>query len=76
MARHVAQVGKQLLLDRFPAHGQPSYANAVGRRCVLIVDEAHNFKNLKLITKMTRVAGVPSSGSDRAFDLFIESREA
>jgi N12 class adenine-specific DNA methylase len=42
---------------------------------MLIVDEAHNYKRLKLITKMTRVAGVPSGkGSDRAFDLFIKSR--
>lgn len=40
----------------------------------LFVDEAHMFKNLYLPTKMTRVAGLPNSDSQRAFDAFIKVR--
>lgn len=40
----------------------------------LFVDEAHNFKNLETPTKMERVAGIQTSGSERAFDLFMKAR--
>lgn len=40
----------------------------------LFVDEAHLFKNLYIPTKMTRVAGLPNSDSQRAFDAFIKVR--
>jgi len=36
------------------------------------VDEAHKFKNLFYVTKMTRVAGLPQTASERAFDLFLK----
>ena len=38
----------------------------------LFIDEAHKFKNLFYITKMTRVAGLPQTASERAFDLFLK----
>ncbi len=41
---------------------------------VLFVDEAHYFKNLYCPTKMTRVAGMPNTESQRAFDMFIKVR--
>ncbi|MBU0501435.1 MAG: DEAD/DEAH box helicase family protein [Gammaproteobacteria bacterium] len=40
----------------------------------LFIDEAHLFKNLWKFTKMTRVAGLPNSNSERAFDMFIKTR--
>ncbi|MFT3992231.1 MAG: DEAD/DEAH box helicase family protein [Luteolibacter sp.] len=40
----------------------------------LFVDEAHKFKNLFYVTKMTRVAGLPQTASERAFDLFLKVR--
>ena len=40
----------------------------------LFVDEAHYFKNLETPTKMDRVAGIQTGGSERAFDLFMKSR--
>lgn len=40
----------------------------------LFVDEAHLFKNLYIPTKMTRVAGMPNSDSQRAFDAYIKVR--
>ncbi len=45
----------------------------MGVDCVF-VDEAHLFKNLETPTKMDRVAGVQTQGSQRAFDLFIKAR--
>ena len=41
---------------------------------VLFVDEAHYFKNFYCPTKMTRVAGMPNTESQRAFDMFIKVR--
>ncbi len=41
---------------------------------MLVVDEAHAFKNLFFATKMNRVAGLPNSNSQRAFDMFIKTR--
>lgn len=38
----------------------------------LFVDEAHAYKNLFYITKMTRVAGLPQTASERAFDMFLK----
>ena len=40
----------------------------------LFVDEAHLFKNLYRFTKMTWVAGLPLTSSERAFDLFLKTR--
>jgi len=40
----------------------------------LFVDEAHLHKNLYRHTKMTRVAGLPNSNSERAFDMFVKTR--
>ena len=40
----------------------------------LFIDEAHYFKNLETPTKMERVAGIQTSGSERAFDLFMKAR--
>ncbi len=39
---------------------------------MLLVDEAQKFKNLFYVTKMTRVAGLPQTASERAFDLFLK----
>jgi N12 class adenine-specific DNA methylase len=41
---------------------------------MLIVDEFHAYKNLFFATKMSRVAGLSNSNSQRAFDMFIKSR--
>jgi len=38
----------------------------------LFVDEAHFFKNLFYISKMTRIAGLPQTASERAFDMFLK----
>jgi len=38
----------------------------------LFVDEAHFFKNLFYISKMTRIAGLPQTASQRAFDMFLK----
>jgi N12 class adenine-specific DNA methylase len=40
----------------------------------LFIDEAHYFKNLDTPTKMERVAGIQTSGSERAFDLYMKAR--
>lgn len=40
----------------------------------IFIDEAHYFKNLETPTKMERVAGVQTGGSERAFDLFMKAR--
>ncbi len=38
----------------------------------LIVDECQAFKNLAVFSKMTNVAGITSSGSKRAMDMFLK----
>ena len=38
----------------------------------VFIDEAHYFKNLETPTKMERVAGIQTGGSERAFDLLHE----
>jgi N12 class adenine-specific DNA methylase/adenine-specific DNA methylase len=40
----------------------------------LFVDEAQAFKNLFYTTKMTRVAGLPQTASERAFDMLLKVR--
>jgi len=40
----------------------------------LFVDEAHYFKNLFYVSKMTRIAGLPQTASQRAFDMFLKVR--
>jgi N12 class adenine-specific DNA methylase len=40
----------------------------------VFVDEAHLFKNLETATKMDRVAGIQTGGSERAFDLYMKAR--
>lgn len=40
----------------------------------LYIDEAHLFKNLFFATKMNRVAGLPNTESDRAFDLYVKTQ--
>ena len=38
----------------------------------LMVDEAHCHKNLFYVSKMTRIAGLPQTASQRAFDMFLK----
>jgi len=40
----------------------------------VFIDEAHYFKNLENPTKMERVAGIQTGGSERAFDLYMKAR--
>lgn len=40
----------------------------------LFIDEAHYFKNLETPTKMERVAGIQTGGSQRSFDLYMKAR--
>ena len=40
----------------------------------VFIDEAHFFKNLETPTKMDRVAGIQTGGSERAFDLYMKAR--
>jgi len=40
----------------------------------IFVDEAHYFKNLFYISKMTRIAGLPQTASERAFDMYLKVR--
>src|SRR5207248_1427183 len=40
----------------------------------VFIDEAHYFKNLETPTKMDRVAGIQTGGSERAFDLYMKCR--
>jgi N12 class adenine-specific DNA methylase len=38
----------------------------------VMVDEAHAFKNLFYISKMSRIAGLPQTASQRAFDMLLK----
>jgi hypothetical protein len=40
----------------------------------LFIDESHYFKNLETPTKMDRVAGIQTGGSERAFDMYMKAR--
>src|SRR5262245_27123111 len=40
----------------------------------LFIDESQSFKNLETPTKMDRVAGLQTGGSERAFDLYMKCR--
>ena len=39
----------------------------------IFIDEAHYFKNLETPTKMERVAGIQTGGSERAFDVYMKA---
>lgn len=39
----------------------------------VFIDEAHYFKNLETPTKMERVAGIQTGGSERAFDVYMKA---
>lgn len=40
----------------------------------LAVDEAHEYKNLALVTKMNNVAGISASGANKSYDMFAKCR--
>ena len=40
----------------------------------MFVDEAHNYKNLFLYTKMRNVAGLSTSDAQKSFDMFAKCR--
>jgi superfamily II DNA/RNA helicase len=40
----------------------------------VFADEAHRFKNLFFTTRMTRVAGIPNTESQRATDMFLKTQ--
>src|SRR4029077_13069070 len=40
----------------------------------VFIDEAHYYKNLETPTKMDRVAGIQTGGSEPAFDVFMKAR--
>src|ERR1700690_2124146 len=40
----------------------------------VFIDEAHYIKNLETPTKMERVAGIQTGGSERAFDVYMKAR--
>src|SRR5438876_2849569 len=40
----------------------------------IFIDEAHYYKNLETPTKMERVAGIQTGGSERAFDVYMKAR--
>ncbi len=40
----------------------------------LFVDEAHGYKNLETPTSLSNVAGVPSAGSQKAFDMYMKAQ--
>jgi hypothetical protein len=40
----------------------------------IFIDEAHYYKNLFYLTKMTRIAGLPQTSSARAFDMYLKTR--
>jgi hypothetical protein len=40
----------------------------------VFIDESQYFKNLETPTKMDRVAGIQTGGSERAFDLYMKAR--
>lgn len=42
---------------------------------LLVIDEFHGYKNLYMHTKMTRIAGLPNTDSQRAFDMFVKVRD-
>lgn len=41
---------------------------------LLATDEAHEFKNLFYVSRMPRMAGLPQTASNKAFDLFLKAR--
>ena len=53
---------------------RPTIQKADGSIDKLIIDEAHEFKNVPTPTKLTNVAGISSSASQKALDLFMKCR--
>lgn len=49
------------------------YFEELGIDCIM-VDEAHNYKNLSFTTKMSRVAGINVSGAAKSLDLYMKCR--
>lgn len=49
------------------------YFEDLGIDC-LLVDEAHNFKNLSIFSKMNNVSGISSTGSQKAMDLYLKCK--
>ena len=45
----------------------------LGVDCIM-VDEAHNYKNLSIFTKMNNVAGINTNGSKKAMDLYMKKQ--
>ena len=40
----------------------------------LVVDEAHNYKNGLVVTKMTRVAGVQTTAAQKSEDILMKTQ--
>lgn len=40
----------------------------------LVVDEAHEFKNLQIPTSLTGVSGISNSASQKAYDLYMKTK--
>ena len=40
----------------------------------LVIDEAHEFKNLQITTSLTGVSGISTSSSQKAFDLYMKTK--
>ncbi|WBW49313.1 SNF2-related protein [Peptoniphilus equinus] len=40
----------------------------------LVIDEAHEFKNLQIATSLTGVSGISTSASQKAFDLYMKTK--
>lgn len=40
----------------------------------LMIDEAHEYKNLEVLTKMSRVAGVQTAASQKSYDLYMKCK--
>lgn len=54
-----------------PVRDDMIYFENLGIDC-LIVDEAHEYKNLGITTKMSRVSGIPTQSAQKAFDLYMK----
>ncbi|NCY23049.1 hypothetical protein EBX31_14005, partial [bacterium] len=54
--------------------GRVSKAAHTVDQLFVFIDEAHYFKNLETPTKMDRVAGIQTGGSERAFDMYMKAR--
>jgi N12 class adenine-specific DNA methylase len=74
LERRIEQLQEQLLsLEQEGGDSDTVWFEELGVDWIFY-DEAHAVKNLERVSKMTRLAGLPSVGSGRAMDLFIKSR--